>query len=161
MSEPYLSPPSSLALFPPQATDSDIHELYDASLYGEDRRVRELLEVGADPQKYKDEGGNTALHIAACRGRNDVISTLIKSGADLNIQNNEGDTALHRAASTGNNEVATNLIMAGADLNKKNKDGDSALDRAASTENKEVLINLITAGAELNYNALNSTIIAR
>ena len=118
MSEPDLSPPSSPALSPPQATDSDIHEkLYAASLDGEDRRVRELLEVGADPQKYKDEGGNSALHIAVCHGRNEVSTTLIMSGADLNIQNNEGDTALHRAASTGNNEVATNLIKAGAKLN--------------------------------------------
>ena len=34
--------------------DSDIHKrLFDASYYGKDTQVRELLAAGADPDKYK------------------------------------------------------------------------------------------------------------
>ena len=46
--------------------DSDIHEkLYDASVAGEDARVRELLAAGAQPDKYKDGYGWTAVIEAA------------------------------------------------------------------------------------------------
>ena len=44
--------------------DSDIHKkLYDASSDGAETRVRELLAAGADPNKYKDSYGDTALHL--------------------------------------------------------------------------------------------------
>ena len=41
----------------------DIHkELFVVSQAGDCSRVRELLEAGADPDKYKDSDGWTALH---------------------------------------------------------------------------------------------------
>ena len=62
---------------------SDIHKkLYDASSDGAETRVRELLAAGADPNKYKDSFGNTA------------VTTLIQAGADLNIQTFDRETAL-------------------------------------------------------------------
>ena len=43
----------------------DIHkELYEVSGAGKCDRVRELLEAGANPDKYKDGAGDTALHDA-------------------------------------------------------------------------------------------------
>ena len=58
----------------------DIHkELFEASLAGDRNRVRELLEAGADPDKYKDEDyGDTALQYVAVEGHNVV------SGKDIN-----------------------------------------------------------------------------
>ena len=58
----------------------DIHkELYEVSEAGDCARVRELLEAGADPDKYKDEEyGMTALQCVAVEGQNVV------SGKDIN-----------------------------------------------------------------------------
>ena len=86
--------------------ESEIHgKLYGASWAGDDARVRELLATGANPNKYKDHAGNTALHSAANRGHNEVVTTLITAGADLNIQNKNGDTALHIIAKRGKHEL--------------------------------------------------------
>ena len=50
--------------------DSDIHwKLYEASEAGDDTRVTELLGAGAEPDKYRDIYGWTALHRATERGR--------------------------------------------------------------------------------------------
>ena len=52
----------------------DIHkELFDVSGAGDSSRVRELLEAGADPDKYKGGDGDTALSIAAYNGHNEVV----------------------------------------------------------------------------------------
>ena len=74
--------------------DSDIHrKLFDASGYdGDITRVTELLGAGADPDKYKDSSGDTALIEAAWRGSDSIVSILIQHGADLNIQNKDGKT---------------------------------------------------------------------
>lgn len=58
--------------------DSDIHKkLYDASSDGAETRVRELLAAGADPNKYKDSYGDTALIWAAWWGRDSTVSILV------------------------------------------------------------------------------------
>ena len=132
-------------------TDSDIHKkLYDASSGGDDTLVRELLTAGADPDKYKDSNGFTALIVAVNRGNDSIVSILIQHGANPNIQNKYENTALHNAALNGNNEVITTLIKAGADLNIQNDEGKTALYRAAENGNNEVITTLIEAGADLN-----------
>ena len=127
---------------------TNIHKkLHDASSAGDDTLVRELLAAGAEPDKYKDSWGDSALSEAARWGRDSTVSILLQAGANLNIQNDNGRTALHRAAYNGHNEVTTTLIKAGADLNLQNKDGKTALHYAAAGYN-EVTITLIEAGAD-------------
>ena len=51
---------------------ADIHkELFEVSKAGDCARVREMLEAGVDPNKYKDDWGGTALHEAAENGHNE------------------------------------------------------------------------------------------
>ena len=65
----------------------DIHkELYEVSEAGDYRRVKELLEAGANPDKYKDHNGRTALHWAAENGHKGVVISLLESGADPCIE---------------------------------------------------------------------------
>ena len=117
--------------------DSDIHErLFNASIDGDDTRVRELLAAGADPDKYKDSDCDTALLEAAARGRESIVSILIQHGADLNIQDDNGWTALHYAAANERNEITEILIKAGADLNIQNNEGKTPIQAA---ENMEVV----------------------
>ena len=108
--------------------DSDIHKtLYKASEAGDDTRVRELLGVGADPDKYKDSHGLNALIRAASLGRDSTVSILIQHGADLNIQNKYGKTALYRAAEKHYDSIVSILILHEADLNRLPAGADGAV----------------------------------
>ena len=130
---------------------ADIHEkLYDASGGGDLTRVRELLGAGANPNKYKDCVGDTALLEAAYRDRYSIGSTLIQHGAALDTQNKKGNNALHCAAERGNNRIVSLLIHSGADMSVQNIDGNTALHRAAVEGHMEVVLTLVKSGADLN-----------
>ena len=99
----------------------DIHEeLYEVSGDGDFARVKELLEAGADPNKFKSIHGYTALYAAAENGHNEVVKTLIKAKCDLNVKSEDGDTALHRAAENGHGNVVISLLESGAEPNFQN-----------------------------------------
>ena len=119
--------------------DSDIHKkLWDASAAGDGDGVRDLLAAGADPDKYKDRYGYTALLEAAAWGRDSIVSILIQHGADINRQGYYGNTALHSTAVNGHNEVTATLIKAGADMNIQCKDGETVLHWAAKRGNNKI-----------------------
>ena len=116
--------------------ESDINKkLYDASSVGDDTRVIEFLGAGADPDKYRDIYGWTALHKAAYPGNDSTVSILIQHGADINIQGKDGDTALHWAAVNGKNEVTKILLEAGADPHLPDNKGKTPIQMA---ENEEI-----------------------
>ena len=56
-------------------SDLDIHkELFDASVDGDDTRVRELLAAGGNPNKYLDDEGLPALYWVTLWGHHDVLT---------------------------------------------------------------------------------------
>ena len=113
-------------------TMSDLDKgLFDASVDGDDARVRELLAAGGNPNNYLDDEGLPAVYWVTLRGHHDVLATLIQSGADLNIQGKWGESALHRAAVNREGSMLSALIKAGAELNLQNNDGQTALFWAA------------------------------
>ena len=126
----------------------EIHEeLYDVSGAGDCARVRELLEAGADPNKYKYNGGYTALLKAAENGHNEVVKTLIQADCVLNEKDIFGNTALHNAAASGHNEVVKTLIEAECDINEKDESGNTALHRAVQNYRKDVMLSLLEGGS--------------
>jgi ankyrin repeat protein len=100
--------------------------------------------------------GKTALMYAAEYNQNpEVITTLLKAGADLEAQDKTGMTALmYAAAANPIPEVITVLLKAGADVNAQIKTqfvyikGMTALMHAAScNQNPDVITTLLKAGA--------------
>ena len=66
---------------------------------------------------YQDSDGDTALHLAATHGLDDVLKTLIEMGIDVNIRNGSMNrwTALITAAYCGKISCLKILLENGAD----------------------------------------------
>lgn len=56
---------------------------------------------------FQDSEGDTPLHDAISKKRDDMLSVLLEAGADVTITNNNGFNALHHAALRGNPRYVT------------------------------------------------------
>jgi ankyrin repeat protein len=85
----------------------------------------------------KNSSSHTAVMYAAEFNPNpEVITALLKAGADANTKNRFGMTALMYAAKvTKNPEVIITLLKAGADTKVKDRDGNTALDYTDVNDN--------------------------
>lgn len=102
--------------------------LHHAAGNGDSDMTRLLICYGADV-KAVDNGGNTALHIAAMRDeRVSVASLLLKRGARPNIQNNKGRTPLHFAVDNNCEKIARLLLANGANTRIKDINGKEPYD---------------------------------
>ena len=120
----------------------------------EEQLVTWLVENGADVD-LQDKDGLTALHYA-CKTDNscEVVSCLIKNGANINACTGNKVTPLMRAAKKGNSDVVSLLIAHGANVDLQDKDGDTAFHYTACEEDsldkmpmEKTILKLLTAGA--------------
>ena len=73
-------------------------------------QTRELLAQGAPVNFVDSSTGTTPLHAACTSGHPAVVASLIKAGADVDVQARDGSTPLHVAAHAGHLEVAHLLL---------------------------------------------------
>ena len=91
----------------------------------------------ADYLLSPDKAGNTALHMAARLGYEQVAAELIKQGHDVNAKNNYGESVLYAAITAlklpagDDRAIQQALIDAGADVQAKTKSGETLLHAAA------------------------------
>ncbi|HIJ84306.1 MAG: ankyrin repeat protein [Magnetococcales bacterium] len=88
-------------------------------------QVKVFLEQGV-AINGRDEGGNTALMVAAQKGKNDIAQLLVDRGADVNLQNKDGMTALMFASQLGHEATVMVLVGANASINTMNNEGATA-----------------------------------
>jgi ankyrin repeat protein len=74
-----------------------------------------------------DSVGNTPIIDACIESNYELVKILIKSGAKLDIANNEGHTPLMIACIKTDFDIIKLLIENGADMNMRTHNGDSAL----------------------------------
>lgn len=146
-------------------------------------KVREILELGADPNG-ETRGGVVPLLAAALGGSRDVTRTLVEYGAKVNTIPNglrewafhdakfsrnleelalaasRGDTALILAARLGHTEVADYLLAQKADPLRENRRGDTPLSVAAEQGHAAVLKLLLDAGVHPNEGRSEETPVA-
>ncbi|KAJ3141471.1 hypothetical protein HK101_003377 [Irineochytrium annulatum] len=96
--------------------------LFLAALWGAPRTAALLLSYSADPNlaSVDPTGINPTPLRAACQSSHvDMVSLLLRGGADVNAPAGDGSTCLHVAIATGCGAVAGMLIRAGADVDAR------------------------------------------
>jgi ankyrin repeat protein len=71
--------------------------------------------------------------LAARKGELARLEAFLKSGGDVNAQDEKGRTALMAACETGRTNIVKMLLASGANPNLQNNDGDTALNEATTT----------------------------
>ncbi|XP_062599094.1 ankyrin repeat and SOCS box protein 1-like [Saccostrea cucullata] len=117
---------------------------------GDIEQVYELLQNGADVNSV-NYLGQTALHMAATAGNENLAGVLIESGAELEVTDRKGQTALHKAVFNLHIGTASLLLKKGADPEGSPKNLHTPLHIAVMHKNVDLLQLL------LEYNA-NTTV---
>ena len=131
--------------------DGDELDLFEASATGDAGRLRELLDEGADPNEFAEDGF-TPLTLACFFKRPEAARLLLERGADVHQRaRNEQIQVLpiHSAAADGGSvEIVRMLLDAGADVNATQPGGFRAIDAARQDGNEELERLLLERGAE-------------
>ena len=124
--------------------------------------ISDLLEAGAD-FKTRDERGRTLLHIAASKGKPDMVQLLLREEADINALDSWGVPPLFLAIENDHMATARALLAGGANASAPHGACKrTALHMAAQTGHVEMLRAMIehdgpdvNAAGSLGYTALH------
>ncbi|XP_023319394.1 ankyrin-1-like [Trichogramma pretiosum] len=105
---------------------------------------------------YRDNEGNTPLHLALFRGHTRVAASLLESGADPNLANNLGQTPLHVVCNRPDRDSARIFLNASEAVNRavqvnvQDRLGNTPLHLAAECSNARAIKTLLRRGARPN-----------
>ena len=111
-----------------------------------------LIRIGADVNACANNGG-TPLMIAAVKGDINTVSSLVKFGANVDLQGKAGHTALHHAVlgpQASICEILSCLIKSGADVNAHTFHKETPLMLASDEGHVNVVAFLIEHGADVD-----------
>lgn len=114
-----------------------------------------LIRCRASRPSPQELGQPTALMLAVSAGRLNLVQTLIRSGADVNVRKHDGTSALTYAVWRGNLDVTRALLDQGADLNRGTPDGRTPLLIAAKEGQTAALRLLLARGANAHIADVN------
>ncbi|XP_026327053.1 ankyrin repeat, SAM and basic leucine zipper domain-containing protein 1 isoform X2 [Hyposmocoma kahamanoa] len=134
--------------------DSGWTPLIHACFHAQDKIVKFLLDLGADPNLHAD---SVTPIMAACSNssaNNDtiysIILNLIEKGSILNIGDKYGQTPLMRAISNGRVAVVRKLLDSNANMEMRDQQGWTAVFWAVHHKQPEILEMLIERDARLS-----------
>ena len=111
--------------------------------------VNALVAAGVNVNARRGSDGSAVLHIAAGRGRDEMVSSLLRKGAYKDVLDNTGTTPLLWATAAGHLSAVETLLAAGANLNLRSREDDfSALHLAAGNGYHGIVSALLRSGAD-------------
>jgi ankyrin repeat protein len=117
---------------------------------GQRAAALEMIANKAADVNVAEADGSTPLVWAANLNDADLVSRLLKAGANPKVRNQLGSTPLAEAALNSNTEIVKALLDAGADPNAPGADGQTPLMIVARTSNVEAAKLLLDKGANPN-----------
>ena len=113
--------------------------------------IQSLIDQGYDVNEARADG-ITILHVMVDRNSKDIVTLLVKAGADVSAidTGGGGGRALHTAAYRNYPEITQLLIDAGADIDAKDDYEATPLHDAAQRGSIDVMRILLQAGADPN-----------
>lgn len=129
--------------------------------YVAEEKAEALIKAGASLEA-RDRDGETALILAASKGRTSVVQALLDHGANIEARDHRGRTPLLAAADwyagieggqnlPSSGEALPILLASGAAVNARDRNGMTALHLVARNYNREDdLKRLLSAGADPN-----------
>ena len=137
-------------------SQSSMHPpLFEPILNGDTDQVKKLLEEGEDKDKKWAVRGHTPLTLAAERNNVDIVTVLLRYGADVSITYDEGWSPLMISAFRGNCEIASVLMANKANVEQRlEKTGATALILAVE-QNQLKMVELLLEKGGANVNVTN------
>lgn len=111
------------------AQTTDLRELVSNST---SQQVQAAIKQGADVNTWYRDGSTPLMDASAYNPIPEMITLLLKAGADLEARNNGGSALILAAAINQNPEEITTLVEAGTDLEAQDSGYANALMRAAA-----------------------------
>lgn len=105
-----------------QISAKNLHELILEGSYTFKSEL-EKNDYSKEQLNTKDNDGNTVLHIAAKKGYDEIVNTLLLKGVPVNGKNNKGLTPLHFAAKKDQLKTCKLLIQYNAEIESKDNEG--------------------------------------
>jgi ankyrin repeat protein len=121
-----------------------------AAQSGSRMEIELLLEQRADIEECHEGSGRTALAVASHCGNDDVVFSLLRHGARVNILDALSMTPLHLAASRGHYRVLRYLIDGHADVDALGPDNQTPLRLAADNGHFDAAELLLQCQAKVN-----------
>lgn len=135
------------------------------ALLGQQKKVvQNMVKAGVSVKFISSRTNRSALYLASLWGDREVVSLLLKAGANISSRESNSWTPLHIAADAGNVAAVSKLIRAGAKVNGQSIsvfrflldgiDSQSPLYLAAWNGHTEAVRKLFHLGADLNLKSL-------
>jgi ankyrin repeat protein len=115
--------------------------------------VAALLEKGASVRAVDQDSGDRPIQTAARQGNMDIVSALIRAGADVNEQGTgmgAGATPLHMATAWGHVDMVRLLLDHGANVNINTSGFNTPLIRAIAYGKRDAAELLVSRGADID-----------
>jgi ankyrin repeat protein len=98
----------------------------------------------------EDDGGGTALHVAAACGNAGAVVALLEAGAAVEVVDAAGTTPLLIASRYGHVEAIKVLLAGGAAVNQTDSDGCTPLSAASERGRVDAVMALLAGGADVD-----------
>ncbi len=124
----------------------------EAMIVGNNDKILEMLNYGADPNLTMPTTGWTPLMFFVTKNDMNGVNILLESGSDVNIEEQDGWTPIMFAANMGLIDMVDVLVRSGADIYHQTFDGRTPLYLAQQQKHVDVVKFL---QSELNENNNN------